>query len=143
MTGSYFRVRCGGQIAKSSRRAYVLLPVCPQRPAICPIVPKQSHMDIVDPAQFEITKVFEMSSGDLVLAGQIRSGVVRAGMRAHLPLNSGFDMVAIVKSVEFVDYPGGKADVGLILDEENAEYRSLWVQLCVAGNTISIRRAPP
>ena len=47
-------------------------------------------------------------------------------------------MVATVKSVEFVDYPDGKADLGLILDEESPEGRALWVRFCEAGEVMSI-----
>jgi hypothetical protein len=62
-------------------------------------------------------------------------------MRARLPVNRGRVIVASVKSVEFVDYPGGKTDTGLILDEEDAECRSLWLRSCKAGDVISIRDA--
>jgi GTPase len=95
-------------------------------------------MDNAGRAHFEITRVFEISNRGVVLAGQIRSGVVRQGMRAHLSLNSGLDIAATVKSVEFLDYRSGKADVGLILDEEDPECRFLWVQLCEAGDVILV-----
>jgi hypothetical protein len=49
--------------------------------------------------------------------------------------------VASVKSVEFVDYPGGKAEIGLILDEDDPECRSLWLKLCAAGDVVLIREA--
>jgi GTPase len=89
-------------------------------------------------AHFEITKVFEIAGRGVVLAGQIRSGVVRPGMLARLSLNSGLHIVTTVKSVEFVDHLGGKAELGLILNEEDLESRSLWMQLCQAGDVISL-----
>ena len=98
-------------------------------------------MDNAAQAQFEITQVCEIGRRGVVLAGQIRSGVVRPGMQVHLPLNTGLNIVMTVKSVEFIDYPGGKADVGLILDEEDPDRRSLLVQLCEAGEVVSIRNA--
>jgi GTPase len=64
-------------------------------------------MSKVAQARFEITRVFQITGRGVVLAGQIRSGVVRIGMQVHLPLNSGFGIASTVKSVEFVDYPGG------------------------------------
>lgn len=73
-----------------------------------------------------------------MLAGQIRSGVVRAGMQVHLPLNGGLTITPTVTSIEFVDCTGGVADVGLILDEETPELRSLWMQACEAGDVICL-----
>jgi GTPase len=89
-------------------------------------------------AYFEITRVFQITGRGVVLAGQIRSGVVSVGMQVHLPLNSGFGITSTVKSVEFADYPGGLADVGLILDEESPELRSLWMQACTVGEVICL-----
>jgi GTPase len=99
------------------------------------------RMDKVGQSLFEITRVFEISNRGVVLAGQIRSGVVRQGMQAHLPLNSGVDVVATVKSVEFVDHGSGNVEVDLILDEEDPQCRSLLLQLYEAGDVISIREA--
>jgi hypothetical protein len=60
-------------------------------------------------------------------------------MQAHLPLNSGSGITSIVKSVEFLDGPGGVADVGLILDEECPEARSLLMQACTPAKSSSLR----
>ncbi len=92
-------------------------------------------------AYFEITRVFEITGRGVVLAGQIRSGVVRAGMQVHLPLNGAFTITSTVKSIEFVDYPGGLADVGLILAEESPEGRSLWKQACRVDEVIRLSDA--
>jgi GTPase len=83
-------------------------------------------------ACFEIAHVFEITGRGVVLAGQIRSGVVRTGMEIRLALNSGLVITSMVKSVEFVDHPGGLADVGLMLDADTPALRSLWTR---AGNT--------
>jgi GTPase len=92
-------------------------------------------------AYFEITGVFQITGRGVVLAGQIRSGVVRAGMQVQLPLDSGFTITSTVKSVEFVDGPGRLADVGLILNEESPELRSLWMQACRAGEVVRVSDA--
>jgi len=91
-------------------------------------------------ARFEITGVFQITGRGVVLAGQMRSGFVRAGMQVHLAHSSGFGITSTVKSVECVDYPGGVADVGLILDEESPELRSLWMA-CTAGEVICLSEA--
>jgi hypothetical protein len=95
-------------------------------------------MSKVDQARFEITRVFELTGQGVVLAGQMRAGIARPGMQAHLSVDRGFGIASTIKSVEFIDYPGGLADVGLILDEEIPERRSLWLQNCEPGEVVCL-----
>jgi translation elongation factor EF-1alpha len=76
-------------------------------------------MGSAGPAQFEIFQVLKIAKRGLVLAGQVRSGAVRAGMQVCLPLNSELTFVATVKSVEFIDHPDGRSDIGLVLEDDD------------------------
>jgi translation elongation factor EF-Tu-like GTPase len=86
-------------------------------------------------AEFEIIAVFEIPNRGTVLAGRIRSGVVCAGMQVLLPLNSQLKITTTVTSVELIDHSDGRADVGLIIEDED----SFMAQLFQPGEVVSVR----
>jgi len=85
-------------------------------------------------AEFEIIAVFGIPNRGTVLAGRIRSGVVRAGMQVLLPLNSQFKITATVTSVEFIDHSDGRADVGLVIEDGD----SFMAQLFQPDEVVSV-----
>jgi hypothetical protein len=90
-------------------------------------------------AFFAVEKLFELSSrAVIVLQGQIKSGTIRAGMKTKVLVDGQLYMVATIKSVEFVDGPGSKSAVGLLLDTPEPEVREMWQALCCPGDVLPI-----
>jgi hypothetical protein len=85
-------------------------------------------------AEFEIIAVIKIPNRGTVLAGQVRAGVVRAGMQVLLPLNGQRKIAATVKSVEFIDHSDGRADIGLTIEDDD----SFLAQLLEPGEVVSV-----
>jgi len=83
-------------------------------------------------ATFAIGSSFQISGRGVVLGGEVRSGIVKVGMRARLVLDDGSVLEAPVKGVEFIDCGGerrGEADIGLVLREDDLEMKQRWKTL--------------
>jgi len=93
-------------------------------------------------AVFAVAKVFELAARNaVVLEGDIRTGVVLAGMTTKVLVDSQLYMTAKIRAVDFIDGPGGKSAVGLVLDTPEPEVRELWLALCQPGDVLPIESA--
>jgi hypothetical protein len=74
-------------------------------------------------AKFFVFDTFEVASRNLfVLAGEIREGEIRAGMKVHIRLNSSVSTTATIHQIEFSRRHQGREDVCLcIFNEDDTE----------------------
>ena len=68
-------------------------------------------------ATFRALRTFGLESRNLfVISGDVVQGSVVAGMRIHVPLNSAVSIEMTISSVEYVDGPGDRSEVGLTFE---------------------------
>ena len=90
-------------------------------------------------ATFEVHSVFFLTGRKVtVLGGLIKSGLVKAGMKATVLVDSGLYMDTTIKSIESIRADLEKCNVGLILDTPEEETREFWKALCLPGDIIAI-----
>jgi hypothetical protein len=90
-------------------------------------------------AELRVRGSFVLSSRSLfVIHGSILSGTVRSGMVVASP--PGIDVP--IHSVEVVDSPGGRADVGLAFLYRNPEQTAQW-QAVPLENAVLLVGEPP
>lgn len=90
-------------------------------------------------ATFEVHSVFFLTGRKVtVLGGIIKTGEVKAGMKASVLVDGGLFMVATIKSIEGIKSDTEKCNVGLILDTPKEEVRDAWKALCLSGDIIAI-----
>jgi hypothetical protein len=99
-------------------------------------------------ARFRAADTFVIHSRRyFVIAGEIVEGTVRAGMLLSVPLNGSVAMTTPVHAVEFVDDPGRKSQVGLVIACEDDFEVELWQALGIGGEILDLHeseaRAPP
>lgn len=90
-------------------------------------------------AKFKIDKIFELEClPGPVLAGEVVDGTINKGMVAKVLVDSELYQVSEIVGVEFVDYPGGKADIGLVLKFNDTESKTIFLELCQVGDVIRV-----
>lgn len=93
-------------------------------------------------ATFEVREVFRLPSlGVFVLAGNVKEGSVKLGMKAMVPLHG--EMLAWslrVKSVEFLDRLSvGETLVALVCAETTTDDAEACAELCPPGTVIQVQ----
>ena len=94
-------------------------------------------------AVFRVHDVFVMSSRRVVvIRGEMRSGVVRAGMLLRIPSNYGTDLTAPISSVEAIDGPGfGAATIALVLPYDQPADARLLEKCAAVGEELLLSDA--
>jgi hypothetical protein len=93
------------------------------------------------PATFLIRRAFHLPSRSVfVVAGDILSGVVRAGMLIDVRLNEAVTMPTPIRAVEAVDVnrAAAHAEVGLVLDCDDEVARAMFSGLFEAGEVLTL-----
>lgn len=92
-------------------------------------------------AKFEVHEVFRLPPhGELVIAGKIAEGSVRAGMWALVWLDGGLFWELPVRSIEYLDRVSvGESLVALVCREHDEEDAEICSELCPIGSIIEVK----
>ena len=91
-------------------------------------------------ARFEVREVFRLTSRtQIVLAGVVLGGSVRAGDIASFELQPGLFLSAKVTGVEYLDRVSiGQSLVCLVLPERDSTEADLYADICPPGTVIDV-----
>src|SRR5580765_4453416 len=76
------------------------------------------------------------AESELRVIGELRSGNVRAGMKACVSLGT----ISIVATIKRVEFPGGASgdEISIEIDTPDEETRKLWKDLCCPSHIIGV-----
>jgi hypothetical protein len=90
-------------------------------------------------ASFRAMRVFQVTGRGVVVEGVILGGgTIKPGMDLVVPLNSSMSLRFEIASVEYVDHPGGKGDVGLVLSGADKETAALVMGLNIGDEVLEV-----